>query len=393
MKKITATEYINAALIFSDGRYFIGKGIGKIGRTEGEICFNTGMTGYQETLTDPSYDHQIITFTFPHIGNVGVNDEDNESKHVHCRGLVIREDITDPANYRATDHLNQWLIKKEVVGISAIDTRAVTKHIRHHGPQYTCIISVKPGESLNIDDIQSEIKNCSNLSGVELTQNVTTPTPYHWNEHSFSLGQIEYKQQTQHHYTVVAIDYGIKQNILRQLTDVGFKVIVVPATSSYQEIISHQPDGIFLSNGPGDPFSTAQFAVNVIQEIIENRIPLFGICMGNQLLAIAAKLSTIKMTIGHHGANQPVQELSTKKVFITSQNHGFCVSNKNIPNNVKVTHISLFDQSIEGISLTDRPAFSVQFHPESSPGPHECHYLFKTFLNLIKTEKGLKSNA
>jgi carbamoyl-phosphate synthase small subunit len=387
MANLIATNAFNSAIVFADGMYFVGKSIGILGKTEGEICFNTGLTGYQETLTDPSYDKQIITFTFPHIGNVGTNDEDNESKRIFCQGLIIRDTITNPSSYRSLTHLNTWLIKKNVIGISNIDTRAITRYIRNHGPQHVCIISVKPEETIPIKDIQNQIKDTPNLRGLELTKEVTTTTAYTWDEHSFKLGQSSYKKQTDHQFTVVAIDYGIKTNILRQLVDVKFKVIVVPATSSYSDIIAHNPDGVFLSNGPGDPFSTAEFAVDVIRELLDHNIPLFGICLGNQLLSIAANLSTVKMANGHHGCNQPVQNLLTKKVYITSQNHGFCVSKENMPDNIELTHLSLFDDSVEGIRFKDKPAFSVQFHPESSPGPHECHYLFHDFVALIKKEK------
>ncbi len=384
---LVATDAFNAAIVLADGTYFVGQSIGVLGKTSGEICFNTGLTGYQETLTDPSYARQIITFTFPHIGNVGVNDEDNESKGVFCQGLVIRDSITNPSNFRAMGHFNEWLVDRKVVGISNVDTRALTRYVRDNGPQHSCIISVNEGEVLDIAGIQNEIKGTPNLRGVELTKDVTTSEDYTWNEHSFVLGQTQYKTQTDYQFKVVAVDYGIKRNILRGLVDVGFDVTVVSATATYADIMSHEPDGVFLSNGPGDPFATSEFAVDVIRELLDNRVPIFGICLGNQLLSIAANLSTVKMSKGHRGANQPVQDLFTKRVYITSQNHGFCVSKENLPDNIELTHLSLFDNSVEGIRFKDRPAFSVQFHPESSPGPHECRYLFQEFIKLIIREK------
>ncbi len=388
MIKVVATDDINAVIVLADGTYFLGKGVGSLGQTEGEICFNTGLTGYQETLTDPSYAGQIITFTFPHLGNVGCNELDNEARQVFCKGLVIRNDITSPSNFRSEIHFNSWLLDRNIIGISNIDTRALTIHIRDNGPQHSKIVSVKPGDTLCTQTIYDSIKDTPNLTGVELTQSVTTPHAYDWNEQGFqSHFPTKMASYNTPKFKVVAIDYGIKHNILRCLTDAGFAVTVVPATASYAEIITHQPDGIFLSNGPGDPWATAQFAVPVIQEILANRIPIFGICLGNQLLSIAASLSTTKMNNGHRGSNQPVQDISTKKVYITSQNHGFCVTPDDLPATIELTHLSLFDGSVEGIRFTDRPAFSVQFHPESSPGPHDCRYLFEQFSNLIVTHK------
>ncbi|MEK9656753.1 MAG: glutamine-hydrolyzing carbamoyl-phosphate synthase small subunit [bacterium] len=389
----TSNSDHNAVLVLSTGSFFIGKGIGCLGKTEGELCFNTGITGYQETLTDPSYAEQLITFTFPHIGNVGTNPDDLEAKNVFCKGLIIREDITNPSNFRSHTHLNNWLITNKVIGISNIDTRALTTLIRKEGPKHACITSVEPGQKIDIKSIHSAIKNKGTLEGQELSQLVTCKKTYTWSEHSFQLGQDGYKTLKKSDLHIVAIDYGIKHNILRCLTDSGAKITVVPAATSATEILSYQPDGVFLSNGPGDPHETAKFSTPIIRELLDKHIPIFGICLGNQLLSIAAKLTTQKMTKGHRGANQPVQDLQSKKVQITSQNHGFCVSQTSVPENIEITHISLFDQSIEGIRFKDRPAFSVQFHPESSPGPHESRHLFEEFIKMIIRHKREKKHA
>jgi carbamoyl-phosphate synthase small subunit len=345
------------------------------------------MTGYQETLTDPSYAGQIITFTFPHIGNVGINNEDNESNGVLAKGLVVRENITSPSNFRAKKNLDIWLKQRNIVGICGVDTRAIVKKVRKDGAMRVAILSVKPGEFLDANYARIRVKNKSTLGGRDLAISVTTNREYEWNEHTYTLNQEVYKKQTGHIHTAVVVDYGVKYNILRNLVDEGFKTIVVPADSTYEDIMKHNPDGVFLSNGPGDPFATSEYAAPVIKQLLEDKMPIFGICLGNQLLAIAAGLTTEKMYIGHRGVNQPVQDFDSKKVLITSQNHGFCVIDDVIPDNIQINMSSLFDGSVEGLRFTDRPAFAVQYHPESSPGPHDCKYLFKEFANMVKDSK------
>jgi carbamoyl-phosphate synthase small subunit len=379
--KILADKHINAVLCFADGKTFFGKGVGSFGSTFGEICFQTSQTGYQEILTDPSYAGQIITFTFPHVGNVGCNIDDHESKEPVCKGLIIREEITNPSNFRSEDHLNKWLLKYEIVGISSVDTREITKYIRLNGAQNVIIHHAKQGETINTELLIKTIKSLKNLDGTELAAEFSTKKPYTFLEKSFQLNQASYDTITNAKYKVVAVDYGIKKNILRCLCDQNFEVIVVPAKSSFDEIMSHKPHGVFLSNGPGDPFATAEYAVPVIQKLLNFGIPTAGICMGHQLLALACGLKTIKMHQGHRGANHPVKNLETGRVEITSQNHGFCVDKGS--NEVVVTHVSLFDGTIQGLRLKNKPAFSIQSHPEASPGPHESRYFFKNFYELI----------
>jgi carbamoyl-phosphate synthase small subunit len=375
----------NAVLIFSDGTCFYGYGIGKKSISKGEICFNTAITGYQEILTDPSYLGQIITFTFPHIGNVGVNFKDIEANNVRACGLIIREPITSPANYRSQENLNSWLKKNDITGISGIDTRQITKIIRANGAKTVAIIY---DDKINEDLIKktvAEISIISDLSGVELAAKASQNQQYSWgDEGNWLQKNNSYNKISNKKLKVVAIDYGAKLNILRCLTEVGCDVKIVGAKTSFEEIMQHKPDGIFLSNGPGDPSETAKYAITTIQKILENKIPLFGICLGHQLLALAIGAKTIKMHHGHRGANHPVQDLRSKKVEITSQNHGFCVDVKSMPHNAEITHISLFDNSVEGLRLKDKPAFSVQYHPESSPGPHDSFYLFEQFVGLMK---------
>jgi carbamoyl-phosphate synthase small subunit len=382
--KLKANKNLNAVLCLADGVFFFGKGVGKIGQTFGEICFNTAITGYQEILTDPSYAGQIITFTFPHIGNVGCNNDDNEApQQVFAKGLIVREEITKESNFRSENGLNDWLIKNNLTGICGIDTRALTRHIRTKGANNAIIAFVEEGEDLDTDKLLSQIKDIPTLNGVELCSTVSTKNSYKWQSKTIPLSEVT-KKQFNHNYKVVVMDYGVKENILNCLVDYGFSIEVLPAQSSYEDVMSHNPDGVFLSNGPGDPFATSKYAVPVIRKLLENKMPIFGICMGHQLLSIAAGFSTVKMSQGHRGANHPVKNLQNGMVEITSQNHGFCVSKENIPSNVEITHISLFDNTVEGIRLKDRPAFSVQYHPESSPGPHDSRYLFEQFIELIK---------
>ena len=386
---IIADENIDAVIILSDGTCFFGKGIGSKGKVVGEICFNTSMTGYQEILTDPSYASQLITFTFPHIGNVGCNIEDYESGKVYCKGLIIRNAITQDSNCRSETGLNDWLISKSLTGISEVDTRALTRNIRDKGARVAIIDYVDVGEALDTDKLFQQIKDVSTLKGMELAATVTTDKSYSWNEKSFELGQDKYKKLfiSNANHKVVVVDFGVKKNILRSLCDVGLDLVIVNAKASFEEIMTHKPDGIFLSNGPGDPFATSEYAVPVIKQLLDDNIPIFGICLGHQLLSIASGLSTIKMEQGHRGANHPVANIANKTVEITSQNHGFCVSRENVPDEVEITHVSLFDDTIEGIKRKDKAAFSVQYHPESSPGPHDSRYLFEEFVKMIAMSK------
>ncbi len=384
--KLKADKNVNAVLCLADGTFFFGKGVGKKGETSGEICFNTAITGYQEILTDPSYSGQIITFTFPHIGNVGCNHDDNEAKKVFTNGLVIREDITQDSNFRSKNHLNKWLISNNLTGICGIDTRALTRKIRLGGASNVIISFVENGKELNTEKLIAKIKNLPDLNGAELCSIVSCKKPYKWKSKTNKIAKIE-KEKYQHNYNIAVIDYGIKENILNCLTDHGFNVTILPAQTKFAEILKYKPDGVFLSNGPGDPSATAKYAAPVIKEILKNNIPIFGICMGHQLLAIASGLTTFKMFQGHRGANHPVKNLQTGIVEITSQNHGFAVPRDNLPSDIEVTHISLFDNTVQGIQLKNKPAFSVQYHPESSPGPHDSRYLFKKFIDLIDKSK------
>lgn len=371
----------NAALLLADGTIFWGHAIGTEGVVFGEICFNTAMTGYEEILTDPSYNGQIITFTFPHIGNVGCNAQDIESsnKHIGASGLVIRENITTPSNFRSQQHFNAWLSSRGISGISGVDTRALTRYIRKNGAQNAVIIS---GSLSELENVKAKLKEYPSLNGMELAKGVTTKEPYEWNEPRWSLAPRNSLPKGDFH--VIAIDYGEKLNILRCLTSFGCKVTVVPARTAVEDILALKPDGVFLSNGPGDPAATGKYAVPVIRKLIDIGLPIFGICLGHQMLALALGGKTEKMHQGHRGANHPVKNLETGAVEITSQNHGFVVREDSLPANVTVTHRSLFDGTVEGLRLNDRPAFSVQYHPESSPGPHDSMYLFRRFVDTMK---------
>jgi carbamoyl-phosphate synthase small subunit len=384
----------NAALVLADGTVFWGYGIGAEGQTIGEICFNTSMTGYQEILTDPSYAGQIITFTFPHIGNTGINEEDVESGAIAARGLVIREPITDPANFRSTKHLNDWLIENNVTGISGVDTRALTKYIRLNGAQNAHIAYYTQTDRIGVKALINSAKQYPALKGAELAESVTCAEPHEWTEPLWELmeageasafKQVSRVAEGDKH--IVAVDFGVKRNILRNLTERGCKVTVVPARTSDEEIFALKPDGVFLSNGPGDPAATGAYAIPMIKAIVESGIPVFGICLGHQMLALSQGCVTEKMHQGHRGANHPVQDVNTTKVEITSQNHGFVVSETNLPNHVEVTHKSLFDGTVQGIRLTNAPVFSVQGHPEASPGPHDSAYLFDQFVEAIAAHK------
>ena len=371
----------SAALVLADGTAFLGQGLGAEGERVGEVCFNTAMTGYQEILTDPSYAGQIITFTFPHIGNVGTNSEDVEATNPAVRGVVLRAPITDPSNYRAAENLSRWLQKRNIVGIAGIDTRALASHIRMHGMPKGTLIH-RPGASFDLSALKAKANAWSGLEGLDLAQEVTTRQSYSADETPWIWGK-GYGQQTEPNRHVVAIDYGIKRNILRELAGTGCRVTVVPAETSAEDILARSPDGIFLSNGPGDPAATGRYAVPVIRKLIDSGKPVFGICLGHQMLALAAGGRTVKMHQGHHGANHPVKDLSTGKVEIVSMNHGFTVDRESLPAGVIETHVSLFDGTNCGIALKGRPVFSVQYHPEASPGPHDSHYLFARFIEAM----------
>ncbi len=378
-----------ALLVLADGTVLEGFGLGAAGTAVGEVCFNTAMTGYEEILTDPSYAGQIITFTFPHIGNVGTNDEDIEALNMAAtpgaRGVVLRAPITDPSNYRAARHLDQWLKARGIVGMSGIDTRALTALIRSKGMPNAVIAHSADGE-FDLAALKQQAREWPGLVGMDLVPMVTSAQRFTWDETEWQW-QDGYGRQDSPEFNVVAIDYGIKRNILRLLAGEGCKVTVVPATTSAEDILALKPDGVFLSNGPGDPAATGEYAVPVIRRIIDSGMPTFGICLGHQMLGLAVGGITVKMHQGHHGANHPVQDLTTGKVEITSMNHGFAVDKASLPDNVTQTHVSLFDASNCGIALQDRPVFSVQYHPEASPGPRDSHYLFGQFVELMRDFK------
>lgn len=384
-------EYCTAVLVFADGHVLYGKGLGAEVQSVGEVCFNTSMTGYQEVMTDPSYAGQIITFTFPHVGNVGTNDEDIESINPAARGCVLREDITAPSSWRARNHFDEWLKRHNLPGICGIDTRALTRLIRDTGAPNAVLCHNANGE-FDFDALKEEAQKWPGLDGMDLAKEVCCRQTYEWRETTWLLGH-GYGEQIKSDFHVVAIDYGAKRNILRCLVHAGCKVTVVPATASVDDIMRHNPDGVFLSNGPGDPAATGEYAVPVIKELLAKNIPIFGICLGHQLLALALGARTKKMHLGHRGANQPVKDLLTGKVEITSQNHGFEVVEASLPDNVEVSHVSLFDKSNEGLRVKDKPAFSVQYHPEASPGPQDSHYLFDRFVETIRSRQGRKEDA
>ncbi len=371
----------NAALVLADGSIFWGRGLGATGVSVGEVCFNTSMTGYQEIMTDPSYAGQIITFTFPHIGNVGANNEDIETMTPAARGIVLRADVTEPSNFRARQHLDSWLKAHGLIGISGIDTRRMTRRIRDRGALNGTLAFTADG-ALDLPALLAQARAWPGLEGMDLAMEVTCRQSYGWDETGWVPGK-GYGRLTTPRYRVVAVDYGAKRNILRMLAGEGYAVTVVPADASAEDILRHDPDGIFLSNGPGDPAATGRYAVPVIRDLLATGLPLFGICLGHQLLALALGAATRKMAIGHRGANHPVKDLATGKVEITSQNHGFCVVPESLPQNIDVTHISLFDGSNEGLRVKGKPVFSVQYHPEASPGPQDSHYLFKRFVEMM----------
>ena len=384
---IAIPDDANACLILADGRLFFGQGIGAEGHGTGEICFNTAMTGYQEILTDPSFAGQIITFTFPHIGNVGCNAQDNETIKPVASGLVIREDITQASNFRSDTPFNTWLIQQGITGICGVDTRALTHHIRKGGAQNAVIISSKVPLTVEaLQEAKARLADAPNMAGLELAATVSTKKPYEWTEGTWRLPP-EQSPAFKQKYHVVAIDYGQKLNILRSLAERGCKVTVVPAKTKAEDILAYKPDGIFLSNGPGDPAATGTYSTPILKKLIASGIPIFGICLGHQLLGLALGGKTEKLAQGHRGANQPVKNLATNAVEITSQNHGFAVVADSLPANVKVSHVSLFDGTVEGLRVTDKPVFSVQYHPESSPGPHDSQYLFDDFVTMMGSRK------
>ena len=376
-----------AIMVLRDGTVFRGSSIGVPGTAVGEVVFNTAMTGYQEILTDPSYCRQIVTLTYPHIGNTGTNPEDAESGKVAAAGLVIRDLPLAASNWRKTQDLSSYLSDQGVVAIADIDTRKLTRILREQGAQDGCIMAGKIDAAVALKAAQG----FPGLAGMDLAKVVSCGEPYDWNETTWTLGQ-GYGRQEQPRLNVVAFDYGIKRNILRKLAARGCKLTVLPAQSTAQDALAHQPDGIFLSNGPGDP-EPCDYAIRAIRELLDSGIPIFGICLGHQLLGLASGARTMKMKFGHHGANHPVQDLDTGRVMITSQNHGFAVDSATLPANVRVTHVSLFDGTLQGFARTDRPAFCFQGHPEASPGPHDVDYLFDRFIGLIEKHKAGTADA
>ena len=378
-----------AVLVLADGTVLEGSGIGAAGQAVGEVCFNTAMTGYEEILTDPSYAGQIITFTFPHIGNVGTNEDDIETVNLAAtpgaRGVILRTPITAPSNHRATRHLDDWLKSRGIIGLAGLDTRALTSLIRETGMP-NAVIAHEPSGTFDIAALTAQARAWPGLVGMDLVPMVTSGQRFTWDETPWQWGT-GYGHQASAAFHVVAIDYGIKRNILRQLAGQGCKVTVVPAQTSAQDILALKPDGVFLSNGPGDPAATGEYAVPVIRDVIAAGVPTFGICLGHQMLGLAVGATTMKMHQGHHGANHPVKDLTTGKVEITSMNHGFAVDRTTLPAHATETHVSLFDGSNCGIALNNRPVFSVQYHPEASPGPRDSHYLFARFVALMRTHK------
>ena len=385
IKNIKIPPTATAVLVLGSGDVFFGRGYGAETTKVGEVCFNTAMTGYQEIFTDPSYAGQIINFTFPHIGNVGCNGDDVESDTPYALGGIFREDISESANFRAEKSLDCWLKDNNLVGLSGVDTRALAQYIRDIGAPNGVLCHRLDGK-FDLQDLLETAQNWPGLENMDLAKDVTCKEIYEWSETIWTLKD-GYGTQKKPHYHIVAIDYGIKKNILRNLASRHCRVTVVPANTPADEILGYQPDGIFLSNGPGDPAATGKYAVPIIQKLIASNIPIFGICLGHQILALALGANTIKMDIGHRGANHPVKDLTTNKVEITSQNHGFVVDKASLPETLIPTHFSLFDGSLAGMAVKDMPIFSVQFHPEASPGPQDSHYLFTRFLDNIANQQ------
>ena len=377
------SKFTPGVLVLENRQIFKGIGIGYEGTATGEVCFNTSITGYQEIISDPSYSGQIINFTFPHIGNVGTNKEDHESDKDRTKGVIFNSEITNPSNYRSLKNLDLWLKKNKIVGLTGLDTRSLTNFIRDKGAPKGTISNNKKG-NFNLKKLINISTKWPGLNGLDLAKNVTTQKKYIWSGFKTWNKKKGFEKNKNKNFKIVAIDYGIKKNILRYFSNFKCDVLVVPCQTNAEQILKLKPDGIFLSNGPGDPAATGKYAIKIIQNLIKSNIPIFGICLGHQLLALALKAKTKKMKIGHRGANHPVKNLVNDRVEITSQNHGFEVVKESLPKNVEMTHKSLFDNSVEGIKLKNKPVFSVQYHPESNPGPQDSHYLFNQFINLVK---------
>ena len=382
LENMTPPKNATAVIVLADGTVFWGRGVGAATTKVGEVCFNTSLTGYQEIMTDPSYAGQIITFTFPHIGNVGTNFDDVETTTPAALGCILRADITEPSNFRAVSHLDGWLKAQELPGIAGVDTRRLTRYIRDNGAP-NGVIQHNPDGQFDLVALHKLAKDWPGLEGMDLAKEVSCTQTYQWDETPWKLGE-GYGQLTDPKFHVVAVDFGVKRNILRLLAGLGCKLTVVPAQTTAEEILALNPDGVFLSNGPGDPAATGEYAVPMIQGVIESGKPVFGICLGHQMLALAVGAKSEKMHLGHRGANHPIKDLTTDKVEITSQNHGFVIAKDSLPDGVEGTHYSLFDGSLAGIRLTDKPVFSIQYHPEASPGPQDSHYLFKRFVDLME---------
>jgi carbamoyl-phosphate synthase small subunit len=382
-------QRVTAVLVLADGTVLEGQGFGAEGEAVGEVCFNTAMTGYQEVLSDPSYASQIVTFTFPHIGNAGANDEDIETTNLAAsaavKGCIVKAPVTAPANYRSQRHFDKWLQARGIIGLSGIDTRALTARIREQGMPNGVIAHNAKGH-FDIKRLHAMAKAWSGLVGADLAKDVSLTQRMGWREKTWEWAK-GYTEADNGSYQVVAVDFGLKRNILRCLTSAGCKVTVLPASSTAEDILAHDPDGIFLANGPGDPAATGEYSVPEIRKLIDSGKPIFGICLGHQMLGLALGGRTTKMHQGHHGANHPVKDMTTGKVEITSMNHGFAVERESLPDNVIETHVSLFDGSNAGLSVKDKPVFSVQYHPEASPGPQDSHYLFDRFVNTMRMAK------
>jgi len=375
-----------ACLALADGTIFYGQGFGATGETTAELCFNTAMTGYQEIMTDPSYAGQVVTFTFPHIGNVGANPEDDEANEPVAAGMVVKWDPTEPSNWRASEDLHDWLAKRGRIGIGGVDTRRLTRAIRQQGSPHVALAHDPEGK-FDLEALVAKARAFPGLVGLDLAKEVTCRQSYHWDEMRWAWPE-GYERLENPTFKVVAIDYGAKRNILRSLASSGCDVTVLPATATAEEVLAQKPDGVFLSNGPGDPAATGAYAVPMIQELLEEKdLPIFGICLGHQMLALALGARTVKMNHGHHGANHPVKDIRSGKVEITSMNHGFTVDSQTLPKGVRETHVSLFDGSNCGIEMQDRPVFSVQYHPEASPGPMDSYYLFERFASEMAKRK------
>lgn len=375
-----------ACLALADGTLFYGRGFGATGQTQAELCFNTAMTGYQEIMTDPSYAGQIVTFTFPHIGNVGVNPDDDETADPVAAGMVVKWDPTDPSNWRAAEPLGDWLARRGRIAIGGVDTRRLTRAIRQQGAPHVAL-EHNPDGNFDVESLVARARAFTGLEGLDLAKDVTCAQSYRWDEMRWAWPQ-GYAPLTDPKFKVVAVDYGAKRNILRCLASAGCDVTVLPASATADEVLAHAPDGVFLSNGPGDPAATGSYAVPMIRDVLDRTdLPVFGICLGHQMLALALGARTIKMNHGHHGANHPVKDMETGKVEITSMNHGFAVDSQTLPANVLETHVSLFDGSNCGLRLSDRPVFSVQYHPEASPGPQDSFYLFERFAASMAARK------